>query len=220
WAWPRQRTPCWTRAAVSTATLHLKALVRSAPTVSRPWLPQMTALRSPRIFTMASPNSVLLQRVAVAQDLHHCFAELGAVAGHERHDRHRAAGVGDHVDQDGLDRLAEHAEGVGVDRLGVGDGVDVRTAAVDHQVDSCLRGWLALSFDRRPSVSSTTMSPAAIWSYSRLAGVIAIRPAAGTRTLMFPWVLKFSPYCAERRRRAARHPGAESGGGGGGAGRL
>src|SRR5204862_154833 len=58
--WPMQVAACCTRASVSTATLHLKALVRSAPTVIRPWLPQMTALRVPRTFTIASPNSVLL----------------------------------------------------------------------------------------------------------------------------------------------------------------
>ena len=38
-------------------------------------------------------------------------------------------------------------EDTGVDRLSVDDRVDVRTAAVDHQMHVCLRGWLALSFD-------------------------------------------------------------------------
>ena len=58
--WPRQRAACWTRAAVSTATLHPKALVRSALTVIKPWLPQMTALRGPQDLHHGLPDSVLL----------------------------------------------------------------------------------------------------------------------------------------------------------------
>jgi len=78
WGWPRQSAACWTRAAVSTATLHLKGLARSAPTVIKPWLPQMTALRVPRTFTMASPNSVLFVVIGMSFIGHQVLSWRGA----------------------------------------------------------------------------------------------------------------------------------------------